>query len=127
MANNVITTVTGVTDPGLVRDNNEDTFFIADPLTGQKYNGTATITQAVDSNRLLMIVSDGMGGYEGGEVASRLTVRTIKNELPKLSKKLSAQSRLEAAIEEANNIVWRRRTEDNQRRSMGATVTTALI
>jgi serine/threonine protein phosphatase PrpC/CRP-like cAMP-binding protein len=81
----------------------------------------------VDNNNLLLIVSDGMGAYEGGEVASRLTVRTIKTHLPQLSRRLSPQSRLEAAIEEANSIVWSRRKMDKLRSSMGATVTVALI
>lgn len=127
MANNIITSVVGITDAGLVRTNNEDAFFIADPDTGQKYPNNTTITQSLHNNRLLLIVSDGMGGYEGGEIASRLTVRTIKSELPRLSKRLSPQSRLEAAIEEANSVVWNKKKGDHLRHSMGATVTSVLI
>src|SRR6185295_1202303 len=122
MSNNIIeTTVAGLTDPGLVRTNNEDSFFIADPTNGQKYVSNTTFTETVENNRLLMIVSDGMGGHEGGEVASRLTVRAIKNELPRLSRRLSPQSRLEAAIEEANRLVWLKKRGDHSKRSMGAT------
>jgi PPM family protein phosphatase len=46
------------TDIGLVRTNNEDSYF-ADPERG------------------LAIVADGMGGHAGGEVASKITVETI--------------------------------------------------
>lgn len=127
MSNTIDIVIAGLTDPGLVRANNEDAFFIADPETGQRHISNTKITEPVESNRLLMIVSDGMGGYEGGEIASRLAVKTIKSEIPRLSKKLSPQSRLEAAIEEANTLVWAKKREDPSRRSMGATITVALI
>ncbi|MCP4117548.1 MAG: Stp1/IreP family PP2C-type Ser/Thr phosphatase [Desulfobacteraceae bacterium] len=45
----------GQTDPGLVRKNNEDTFFI-------------------DKQRGFCLVADGIGGTRGGEIASRLFV-----------------------------------------------------
>ena len=50
--------VASLTDPGLVRSSNEDSFF-ADRRLG------------------LLIVADGMGGHKGGEVASRIAVDTI--------------------------------------------------
>ncbi|MEW6731066.1 MAG: protein phosphatase 2C domain-containing protein [Acidobacteriota bacterium] len=128
MSNNiVITTVVGITDPGLVRKNNEDTFFIANPDTGQKLVSNTSLRNPVEDNHLLLMVSDGMGGTEGGEVASRLTVRTIKSEIPRLSKRLSPQSRLEAAIEAANRVVWEKKLLDPILRAMGATVTVAFI
>lgn len=48
----------GQSDVGRKRDNNEDAFH-------------------VDDARALYVVSDGMGGHKGGEVASRLAVDTI--------------------------------------------------
>ena len=50
------------TDIGLVRTNNEDSYF-ADPERG------------------LAIVADGMGGHAGGEVASKIAVDTISDGL----------------------------------------------
>ncbi len=50
------------TDVGLVRTNNEDSYF-ADPELG------------------LAIVADGMGGHAGGEVASKIAVDTISDGL----------------------------------------------
>ena len=50
--------VASMTDPGRVRKTNEDSFF-------------------VDARLGLLIVADGMGGHNGGEVASRIAVDTI--------------------------------------------------
>lgn len=47
----------GITDLGKVRDNNEDAFLVA-PTSG--------------SGRILAAVIDGVGGYEGGEVAASI-------------------------------------------------------
>ncbi len=56
----------GITDPGLVRDNNEDVFIAAE-LMQQKY--------------LIAGVIDGVGGYAGGEIASALTKDCLLREL----------------------------------------------
>lgn len=125
--NKVTVTLAGISDVGLVRKNNEDAFTIADPDTSEVYDYTQPIVQELASQRLLLVVSDGMGGAEGGEIASALTVETIKDEFPKLSKRLSPQSRLEAAVEEANSAVWERANQDPELEGMGATVTVAFV
>ena len=51
-----------LTDPGLVRDNNEDTV-------------------ALDAENHLVVLADGMGGYNAGEVASAMATTFIKEEL----------------------------------------------
>lgn len=57
------------TDMGLSRDNNEDNFY-ADNF--KKESGNFTV----------LMVADGMGGEEGGEVASSLALECIKEVLP---------------------------------------------
>jgi protein phosphatase len=51
-------------DPGRVRPSNQDSYTVdlLDPR----------------GNAALLLVADGMGGYEGGEVASRLAVDTVR-------------------------------------------------
>lgn len=56
----------GLTDPGKVRDNNEDTF-IAARITG--------------SDRILACVIDGVGGYSGGEIAAEIARESVLQQL----------------------------------------------
>ncbi|MEW6738031.1 MAG: Stp1/IreP family PP2C-type Ser/Thr phosphatase [Acidobacteriota bacterium] len=128
MSNGIIsTTIVGLTDPGLVRANNEDMLLVAEPETGLILENNYRLVQSFHRHNILLVVSDGMGGHEGGEVASHLTVDTIKMELARLPKQLSPQSRLEAAIEEANRIVWQQRQADTNLNKMGATATVVLV
>lgn len=69
----------GKTDTGLQREQNEDAYFAqviddAHPASG------------------VFIVSDGMGGYHAGEVASQLAVETIRNDLMALFTQTSDQT-----------------------------------
>ncbi|MFY9225944.1 MAG: protein phosphatase 2C domain-containing protein [Blastocatellia bacterium] len=128
MSQNIITTsVVGITDIGLVRSNNEDCLLISDPYTGQYLSEDYQNNYPVEYNRLLVAVSDGMGGAEGGEIASKLTTYMMQSELPRLPRRLSPQSRLSAAIEEANTIVREERKADSRLHAMGATITAVLI
>lgn len=123
----ITTTVVGITDIGLVRSNNEDCLLMTDPYTGQYLNENHRHSYPVEYNRLLIAVSDGMGGAEGGEIASKLTTYMMQSELLRLPRKLSPQSRLSAAIEEANAIVREERKADARLHAMGATITAILI
>ena len=67
----IYTSVVSLTDIGLVRTNNEDSMVISDPQTGQHLGENLQLSYPTAENRLLMVVSDGMGGAEGGEIASR--------------------------------------------------------
>ena len=55
--------VGAATDTGTVREQNEDSVFVSEP-----------VTDTVEDNGLLVAVADGMGGYQRGEVASRIAM-----------------------------------------------------
>jgi protein phosphatase len=112
-----------------VRDRNEDRFF-AHHWTWT--DGTAMCEGA------LLVVADGMGGYEGGDRASSVTVRVVSEQLlalplrtltgsepkPTTSDLLDAVVR---ALVEANRLVLEAGNADARFKGMGATVAVVLI
>jgi len=69
----------GKTDIGLQREQNEDSLYFQVIDEGHPNSG-------------VFIVSDGMGGYHAGEVASQLAVETISDELMRLFTEASDQT-----------------------------------
>lgn len=112
---------TVVTDTGHVRKNNEDSCLIDDELG-------------------LFIVADGMGGHAAGEIASRLAVDVLRQQVAQGLKSGTIPSMghlpihwtgptrlLAAAVHVANDIVFRASQERIERHGMGTTLTAALI
>ena len=108
------------TDTGKVREHNEDTV-------------------AIDPDIGLMVLADGMGGYNAGEVASGIAVKTIVNlvrdamlrEDLALGDPDSGLSRpriiLRDAIQRANQIIHHTARTQPQCEGMGTTVVAALM
>lgn len=99
--------VVGLTDMGLVRQNNEDSFWI-------------------DQEQGLFIICDGMGGHRGGEVASYLAVQTIR-EYMETNRHQAPAGTLVQSIEQANRIIFQTGHENAHLYEMGTTITAALI
>jgi protein phosphatase len=100
------------TDPGRIRELNEDCVLVVEPKRDD-------IKQRQGD---LLIVADGMGGHESGEVASSQAVETIVESYFKST--TNPQAALRAAIEEANAVIFRRARAEN-RQGMGTTVVAA--
>jgi serine/threonine protein phosphatase PrpC len=92
------------TDTGRVREQNEDAPLADLPLVG---------------------VADGMGGHEGGEVASQLAVHTMRSWKERLEGRAGrdATEILREAFTEANRVVFQKGTEDESLLGMGTTLT----
>ncbi|HVW68701.1 MAG TPA: Stp1/IreP family PP2C-type Ser/Thr phosphatase [Steroidobacteraceae bacterium] len=110
----------GLTDTGKVREHNEDTI-------------------AVDPDIGLLVLADGMGGYNAGEVASGIAVKTIVNLVKEQVERedLNVQDReaglsrptiiLRDAIHRANKIIYQTARTQPQCEGMGTTVVAALF
>jgi PPM family protein phosphatase len=123
---NVALSVFGRSDAGRVRKSNEDAFVIADLKEALPIHETAQpIALEVGSLGVLLAVSDGMGGEQAGEVASALTLQSLRCELP-AAQGGTAEAALTASVERANRRVWDAAIDSN-RKGMGATLTAVLI
>lgn len=122
-----------LTDVGLVRQNNEDSFLVFDtgagaPVIPPPASGEGSTETA--EGGLLMAVADGMGGALAGEVASRIAVEAlirVGNEIQAAETDEQARERILGAITRANDEIFESSQTDPERRGMGTTLTAALI
>ncbi|NBB77968.1 MAG: SpoIIE family protein phosphatase [Verrucomicrobia bacterium] len=74
----------GLTDPGRFRTNNEDAF-LALALNGEGVRRLGKYGEAdIEENDYIFAVSDGMGGANAGEFASRIAVDKITRMMPRV-------------------------------------------
>ncbi len=107
--------ISGKTDIGLVRSSNQDTF-----VSGTFSNGAAWA-----------VVCDGMGGANGGQIASQLAAETISKRLElsgnnKLDSR-SIRNLLLCACEAANIEIYEKAQNEPELSGMGTTVVAAII
>lgn len=103
-------------DVGKVRELNEDSFYISDSLDEIQ----------------LYILADGMGGYNGGEVASKLAIQSAKNYIESNFKQIekdkdSIIQLVGSSVEYANMIVYEKSKENDELNGMGTTLDVCLI
>lgn len=104
------------TDIGKVREINQDYYYISPD----------------DSEIKLCILADGMGGYNGGEIASNLAANSTKNYIEtnfeKTEKtKEALQKLVKDAIQYANFVVFEKSKEVKELEGMGTTIEVCLI
>ncbi len=105
-----------LTDVGRQRSNNEDSFLYWEP-------------ESDDDFRLkgrLAVIADGMGGYEGGQEASRLAVETVRSVYDNAFGG-NPQDTLIGALEAAHQNIQRFAQEHPQFYGMGTTCTALSI
>lgn len=108
--------VTGQTDTGAVRETNQD-----------------AIDWCVDetSEQALLMVADGMGGYKGGEEASRIAVDTLMEMLgPALTRGVASDTRqalVQSALTLAGERIEDRKSQVPDLARMGTTIVLAWV
>lgn len=110
--------IVSLTDTGLVRDHNEDSVDF-------------------DAELGLVVLADGMGGYNAGEVASAMTTSSILTGMKQhwqsahvaahLTDPTLAVDLLQAEITQANREVYERALSDPECEGMGTTVMACLF
>ena len=96
----------GASDPGRVRENNEDRFH-------------------VDAERGIFIVVDGVGGQAGGETAAETALLQVRSRLERDAG--SPEERLREAITLANNEVYRLSRTNAEWTGMACVLTAAVV
>jgi len=111
-------TITAQTDRGPTRPENEDACYSTD-------NRSSTAPP-------FTIVCDGMGGHDGGEIASDLATQTIAQHVQRINSEFSDSSELIAkindAIYNANDLIHQHNSQQHrqQYKRMGTTLVMAL-
>lgn len=123
------------TDIGL-RENNEDNFTVCPDLTSNEWIVPADYKRAIPlgKNGCIMVVADGMGGQNAGEVASAIAVETVQNmfspaNVPAgvLDKSENIKNYLRKVIVEADARVKSRSKTDSASEGMGSTIVIAWV
>lgn len=100
----------GITHTGKVRDNNEDAFLV-EKILHDRY--------------ILACVIDGVGGYEGGEIAARIARECVLTHLKKPSEDLFLAIREAVVI--ANDKIYAEKIASEKNSRMACVLTLAVI
>lgn len=100
-----------ITDTGKARDLNEDYVLVSEL-----------------ERSYLLVIADGMGGHNAGEIASELAANTIRTYVQEnISDYDNNEELIRDAIIEANRIIYEKSIKDDSLRGMGTTVTCGII
>ncbi len=118
------------------RPNHEDNFLInglyltSDSQKQMSDNNYCFISDTTMSKIRLFAVSDGMGGHNAGEVASRICVEKLAlayKELQQYNSLKEAVAYLQVVIMEINNTVCELSCKHNELKGMGATLVLFIV
>lgn len=117
----------GYSHVGSVRTNNEDRFLIVDIDSGIEGTSTGEGQHDIGARGMLLVVSDGMGGAEAGEVASTIVVERLRDGLVTAPPDAHAEATLRSVVEQVNVEIWNQAHSDPKCKGMGATLASAWV
>lgn len=130
----------GLTDRGKVRPSNEDHFVIAELARNLCVHDTSVPqaqSQYSSCRGHLFLVADGMGGHQGGEVASALSVLTVEDFLLNTVKRFfcekeesddqSVMKEFQTALQQADTRIIAEASQHPELLGMGTTLTMAFV
>ncbi len=103
-----------LTDPGKVRDHNEDSVIITEN----------------NNHEILLAVADGMGGHNAGEVASSIAITYIGKrfrEISSVGNKEDAINWLQETVSEINVLIYKYTEEHPESSGMGTTFVVSIM
>lgn len=103
------------TDPGCVREVNEDAGRLIRPNN----------SEGLSSKGTLIVVADGMGGHSGGEVASGIAVDTVCRVY--YGAEEGPTDSLKKALTSANRLIYETSLADENLKGMGTTCTALVL
>ncbi|MFE4107798.1 PP2C family serine/threonine-protein phosphatase [Almyronema epifaneia] len=121
------------TDQGPTRQRNEDACY---PASGTVSQQTVTsLAAGRQPPHKLVVVCDGIGGHQGGDVASKLAIATVEKALTSFLAQATVETpaaialEIEKAICQANDEIARRNDSEGRQAQerMGTTIVLALI
>ena len=128
--------MTVATNVGLVRTNNEDNFIVNPDLSCSDWYVTSDTDQEIPlgKNGAVLVVADGMGGMNAGEVASEIAVNGIRQSFESIedySRVVDCSNHIESflkrAIVDADNAIKQRVKDDPSTSGMGTTIVIAWV
>lgn len=99
----------GITNTGRIRDNNEDTF----------------LAEKLPNGWIAACVIDGVGGYEGGEVAAEIAKETIWQKVQQLS--ADPVQTLQESLFQANKNIYNEKLHNRGKDQMACVLTLAVV
>lgn len=108
--------IASLTDVGCQRENNEDSFLYWEPSSDEDFQRKGR----------LAVIADGMGGYEGGQEASRLAVTTVREVYDNVVRE-DPQAALLEAFATAHNRIQDHAERHPELHGMGTTCTAVVI
>ncbi|HHU63871.1 MAG TPA: Stp1/IreP family PP2C-type Ser/Thr phosphatase [Clostridiales bacterium] len=104
---------------GMVRKRNEDCFYIPKNDDSRRDDGL---------KRVLLVIADGMGGHNAGEVASSIAVDTVVQRMNNITLDAeNIQDEIVNAISLANRNILEKSHQHEQYSGMGTTITMAVV